>query len=276
MAEADEDGDGIGDSDDRCPKTPKGAIVDEFGCPVDTDKDGVKDYQDDCPSTPKGAYVDARGCPSDKDDDGVFDGLDKCPSTVKGAVVDETGCAKDSDGDDVPDGVDECPKTPENAIVDAKGCPLDTDGDGVYDGIDKCPNTGEGVEVDELGCRKLEKGQAITVRVHFESCKWDITTKGEEDLAEALEILLAHPEMKVEIGGHTDNQTPTGECAKAVTDNMGLSNLRARSVYDWLVAQGVSPTQLEVQAYGDTQPVASNSTPEGRALNRRIEFKRLK
>jgi OOP family OmpA-OmpF porin len=146
----------------------------------------------------------------------------------------------------------------------------------VFDGIDRCPNTPPNVKVDSLGCRVLEKGQSITVRVQFESCKWDIDAKGETDLKEALEVLLAYPELSVVIEGHTDNQNPTGACATAVGDNKGLSRFRAQAVYDWLVAKGVAPSQLKVEPFGAAKPVADNNTADGRALNRRIEFRRIK
>jgi OOP family OmpA-OmpF porin len=60
--EKDSDGDGVPDSRDRCPNTPKGAPVDSDGCPLDSDGDGVPDYRDNCPGTPKGAKVDPNGC----------------------------------------------------------------------------------------------------------------------------------------------------------------------------------------------------------------------
>jgi OmpA-OmpF porin, OOP family len=62
MAPADSDGDGVPDSRDDCPNTPKGVAVDERGCPLDTDGDGVADYQDKCPGTPVGAHVNSVGC----------------------------------------------------------------------------------------------------------------------------------------------------------------------------------------------------------------------
>jgi OOP family OmpA-OmpF porin len=61
-AEGDADGDGVPDSRDRCPNTPRGVRVDANGCPIDSDGDGVADYQDRCPGTPRGAKVDASGC----------------------------------------------------------------------------------------------------------------------------------------------------------------------------------------------------------------------
>ena len=63
LLERDSDGDGVGDSKDKCPNTPKGVKVDSVGCPIDSDGDGVPDYLDKCPNTPKGMPVDAEGCP---------------------------------------------------------------------------------------------------------------------------------------------------------------------------------------------------------------------
>lgn len=63
---ADSDGDGVPDVSDRCPRTPRGAAVDNRGCPKDSDGDGVYDYQDKCPDTPRGVKVDKSGCPLPK------------------------------------------------------------------------------------------------------------------------------------------------------------------------------------------------------------------
>ena len=119
---SDADGDGVRDSRDACPDTPREAEVDAEGCAVDSDGDGVADYRDRCPDTPRGARVDADGCPTDGDGDGVYDGLDECPDTPQGAEVDESGCPTDGDGDGVYDGLDECPRTPAGAEVDESGC----------------------------------------------------------------------------------------------------------------------------------------------------------
>jgi OOP family OmpA-OmpF porin len=96
VAAMDSDNDGVLDSMDKCPDTPKGVSVDAAGCPLDSDSDGdgVVDSLDKCPNTPKGEKVGADGCPlvSDSDGDGVVDSLDKCPNTPKGAKVDKDGC----------------------------------------------------------------------------------------------------------------------------------------------------------------------------------------
>src|SRR6267378_426904 len=76
---------------------------------ADADHDGVGDKRDACPDTPRGATVDNRGCPADADGDGVLNGIDQCPNTPTGATVDATGCPHDQDGDKVFDGIDQCP-----------------------------------------------------------------------------------------------------------------------------------------------------------------------
>ena len=299
---SDGDGDGVYDGIDKCKDTPPGANVDETGCPVDSDKDGVPDHSDACPNTPRGALVDSMGCPSDGDGDGVYDGIDKCPNTQaetpvnefgcpkvkvdsdgdgvtddldrcpdtpRGARIDDNGCPVDSDKDQVPDFKDKCPKTPEGCIVDQDGCPVDGDGDGVCDGIDKCPNTPDDVEVNEDGCpkaRKLRKGESIRVKVYFEFNKWDITTQGAKDLQEALRILKAYPEMRVMVEGHTD-------AVGSDEYNRELSIKRSKSVKNWLITQGIAGSRLETIGYGESRPVDTNETTEGRANNRRIEFR---
>lgn len=91
-AAADADGDGVADSADRCPGTPRGIRVDANGCPLDSDGDGVVDGTDQCPNTPRGTPVNSVGCPLDSDGDGVTDDKDQCPDTPRGQKVDARGC----------------------------------------------------------------------------------------------------------------------------------------------------------------------------------------
>lgn len=90
----------------------------------DSDNDGVMDSRDQCPNTPRGTAVDATGCNNDLDGDGVINSLDQCPNTPRGTAVNAVGCplAKDSDGDGVYDDMDKCPETPRGDKVDASGC----------------------------------------------------------------------------------------------------------------------------------------------------------
>jgi OOP family OmpA-OmpF porin len=88
----DTDGDGVPDSDDKCPETPAGAPVDAKGCQLDSDGDGVVDINDKCPDSPAGVSVDANGCQLDSDRDGVVDAKDKCPDSPADKPVDANGC----------------------------------------------------------------------------------------------------------------------------------------------------------------------------------------
>src|SRR2546422_918637 len=205
----------------------------------DTDKDGVADRKDACPGTPAGAVVDARGCPSDSDRDGVYNGLDACPNTV------------------------------EHAEVDARGCPKDSDGDGVYDGIDKCPGTPTGARVDAQGCPILfpEAKTPVVLRgVTFESGRSALKPDSYTILDIVAASLVANPAIKIEIAGHTDN---TGSAAT----NTRLSHARADAVRAYLASKGVAPERMVAKGYGPSQPVALNTTPAGRAQNRRVELR---
>ena len=164
----------------------------------DSDGDGVVDSLDICPNTPRGAKVDIRGCPLDSDGDGVYDYMDKCPDTPRAVLVNEVGCPFDTDHDGVPDYMDQCPDTPLGVHIDNKGCPYDSDGDGVYDYQDKCPGTPKGATVNEMGCWVL-KG------LNFDTAKWDIKPKYYPLLDQVVGILKKNPNMRLEIQGHTDN-----------------------------------------------------------------------
>jgi len=89
---SDEDGDGVPDDKDRCPRTPADIKVNDDGCPIDSDGDGVADNKDRCPDTPKQTKVNSFGCSVDSDGDGVTDDMDKCPNTKAGISVDGYGC----------------------------------------------------------------------------------------------------------------------------------------------------------------------------------------
>lgn len=281
----DSDGDGVHDGLDRCPDTPAGATVDATGCPIDSDHDLVWDGLDKCPNTPTGAVVDASGCPGDSDADGVFDGIDRCPDTVAGTPVDATGCPADSDRDGVPDSLDRCPNTPAGTQVDGNGCPIarDSDGDGVVDPQDRCPNTPAGSRVDQFGCLLLFEERApaapgapaaptrptlILQGVNFQTGRSVLTTSSYAILDQVAGSLVANPEIRIEIAGYTDN---TGSLAL----NRRLSDNRAIAVRFYLARKGVSPSRMTARGYGPSNPVATNTTPDGRAQNRRVELHKL-
>ncbi len=217
-----------------------GFVTDVFLWP-DDDGDGVANHLDKCPDTPKGVKVDAEGCPLDSDGDGVPDYLDKCPGTPKGAAVDATGCPIDSDGDGVPDYLDKCPGTPKGVPVDATGCPI------------------EGIEV--MGDEWMVRGKVL-----FALNKVTIRPEAAEVLLKVAGFLKKNPQYLVEIQGNTDN---TGQMAW----NMQLSKKRADAVKAYLVSNGVAGGRLTTKAFGPNEPIAPNNTAEGRAKNRRVDFK---
>jgi len=187
-------------------------------------------------------------------------------------VVDpQTGrsdCVGDSDGDGVPDNLDQCPGTPPGTKVDEKGCPIETgkdsDHDGVPDDQDQCPNTPEGVKVDAKGC-PIEQ-TVVFQNVNFETNSAVLTGQATHVLDSVVGALKDQPNMRVEIGGHTDSTgTPTY--------NLVLSQQRAESVRQYLIGKGIDGGRMTTQGYGETKPVASNKTEEGKAQNRRVEFK---
>lgn len=230
----------------------------------DTDADGVKNYKDDCRGTAPGGIVDARGCEIDSDGDGVVDRLDECPGTVAGARVDARGCEVDSDGDGVPDSRDRCAGTKAGAKVNQYGCEMDADGDGVVDGMDKCANTPKGVPVDNNGCELEKEYELHGVNFEFDSAK--LMGSSTAVLNDAAKILKRKDGLRVVVAGHTDSRGNDNY-------NMGLSQRRAQAVADYLVSRGVNASHLTVKGFGETQPVADNSTEAGRAANRRVELR---
>ena len=246
----------------------------------DEDKDGVPDSRDACPGTPSGVKVDINGCPLDSDNDGVPDYKDKCPNTPKGVQVDSEGCPLDSDGDGVPDYKDICPDTPFNVQVDANGCPLDSDHDGVPDYIDKCPNTAPGVIVDSAGCPEKIHGiktetdneinnYTLSASAGFASGKSDLLPSAYRSLDRLINFMKENPDSRWLIEGFTDD-------VGSAQINLKLSRERAESVLNYFVSNGLNSGRFKVIGRGEADPVASNDTPSGRALNRRVEIKRIK
>ncbi len=255
----DKDGDGIADDKDDCPTVMGLAAFN--GCP-DSDGDGIKDSEDVCPSTPGLAKF--KGC-ADTDGDGVPDNLDKCPGEA-GTVV---GCPKkadDKDGDGVEDSKDECPE--KAGLAKYNGCP-DTDGDGISDNKDKCPEVA-GIAKNN-GCPEIneEDKKVLTEAMEglfFKSGSSIIERKSYPVLDNVAKIMLAHPEYKLEISGYTDN---TGKASS----NLKLSKARAAAAKAYFIKDGVNGSRMTSEGYGIENPRATNETAEGRALNRRVEFK---
>ncbi len=115
----------------------------------------------------------------------------------------------------------------------------------------------------------LKKGEKIILKgIYFDSGKATIKPESYSALDNAVKLLKEHPNVKVEIAGHTDS---VGKDSY----NLGLSQDRADAVLIYLVNRGISRDRLRARGYGETSPIASNRTSAGQAKNRRIEFQIL-
>lgn len=148
----------------------------------------------------------------------------------------------------------------------APPAPKDSDNDGVLDNVDRCPDTPAGVAVDAYGCPR--QGSITLEGVGFEVNSDRLTQESRAILDGIAADLKKYPGLTVELQGHTDS---TGSDSY----NLNLSQRRAESVRAYLIEQGVSASQLTAKGYGETQPIADNTTAEGRAQNRRVVMKVL-
>ncbi len=159
----------------------------------------------------------------------------------------------------------------EKAVDDLK---KDSDGDGVADQFDKCPGTPAGTIVDGSGCEiKFPKPDSTVAstpgtysNIQFEFDSSVLRTSSYPTLDKASADLRSNPNMAIELDGYASSE---GTAAH----NMRLSKDRANSVKTYLVNSGVDAKRLKIKANGETNPVADNSTEQGRVLNRRVEFK---
>jgi OOP family OmpA-OmpF porin len=137
----------------------------------------------------------------------------------------------------------------------------DTDGDGVIDRLDECPNTPAGVEVGADGGAKM-----VTLRVAFDFDEAKVQPEFMREIEEVADFLKVHEVFTVRLEGHTDSKG-------AEAYNQKLSEERAKAVAAELTRLGVKAHRITTVGFGEMQPVASNDTEEGRALNRRVETK---
>ncbi len=143
--------------------------------------------------------------------------------------------------------------------------PMDSDGDGVTDNIDKCPDTPKGIKVDRVGCPiPIKEKITIVLHVEFDFDKDDVMSEYHSQIEEVANFLKAYPDKDVSLEGHTDS-----EGSDAYNDD--LSKRRAESVKMVLVETfGIDAAKVSTEGFGESRPVASNETEEGRQQNRRV------
>jgi outer membrane protein OmpA-like peptidoglycan-associated protein len=255
---ADTDGDGLTDDDEVKNYTTNPNVV-------DTDNDGLSDGEEisKYDSDPLRVDSDFDGISdndeinitktdptkSDTDRDGLKDGDEKDKYNTSPTLV-------DSDDDGITDG-DEILKYNTNPTK------KDTDGGTTDDKAEiergSNPLNPEDDVILDIGTPIVLEG------VTFASGSSTLTPESEIMLLRVLNTLNAYPDLKVEIRGFTDSR------GKA-SSNLNLSQRRANSVRYWILNKGVNPDRVVAKGYGELNPIADNSTKEGRRLNRRIEF----
>lgn len=143
--------------------------------------------------------------------------------------------------------------------------PLDSDQDGVPDSIDACPGTPLGMQVDARGCA-IKAAKVVLHDINFEFGKAKLTEDSKTSLDKVVAGLKGQPSMHLLIEGHTDS-------VGSVKANLALSKKRAAAAKAYLVESGISEKRLVSKGFGKSRPIATNKTAEGRAENRRVEFK---
>lgn len=258
LLKADTDGDGLNDGDEvRINSTNPNLI--------DTDNDGISDGDEVLKYNTDPLLTDT-------DNDGISD-FNEITKTKTDPIK------ADTDGDGLKDG-DELNKYKTDPLKS------DTDGDRISDGDEifkyntnptKADTDGGSVDDNieiERGTNPLNPEDDIILDISapivldgvtFATGSADLTPESEFILKQALTTLNFYPEINIEVRGYTDN------VGKA-SSNQRLSERRANSVRIWLINKGIDPNRITAKGYGEQNPIADNSTTEGRRKNRRIEF----
>ena len=177
-------------------------------------------------------------------------------TNVENAVND---LKKDSDGDGVADQFDKCPNTPAGTVVDGSGCPLKTGTDTATVGKMIRDAMAQGG-----GTTKVVGTAYSNIQFEFDS---SVLRTSSYPVLDATSADLRSTGKTIWVNGYASSE---GTAAH----NMQLSKDRANSVKTYLVNSGVDAKHLKVKGYGETHPIADNSTEDGRVLNRRVEFKK--
>jgi outer membrane protein OmpA-like peptidoglycan-associated protein len=116
--------------------------------------------------------------------------------------------------------------------------------------------------------KRTEQGVIVTLssnKIHFDVNSSTVQPESRQTLVDLANVLKNYPEDIIVVAGHTDSDG-------AADYNLKLSEMRAQAVGDILTANGVPMASVQTRGYGETQPVASNDTTDGKALNRRVEL----
>jgi chemotaxis protein MotB len=131
------------------------------------------------------------------------------------------------------------------------------------------------IAAHELHIERLQNALRVTVndQLLFPSGDWQMPADAQQSIAKIAKILAPMQQTKIAVNGYTDN-VPIGPglMRQGITSNLILSQKRAENVAQFMISQGVNPSLVSTQGFGDANPVASNDTADGRAQNRRVEI----
>jgi chemotaxis protein MotB len=131
------------------------------------------------------------------------------------------------------------------------------------------------VAAKQMQITRLQNAIKVTVNneLLFPSGDWQMPLEAQRTLSKIVPILAPKQQTKLKVNGYTDN-VPIGPglMNQGITSNLQLSQKRADTVMQFLISQGVNPSLVSAQGFGEADPVASNDTPQGRAQNRRVEL----
>jgi chemotaxis protein MotB len=131
------------------------------------------------------------------------------------------------------------------------------------------------VTANQMQITRLRDAIKVTVNneLLFPSGDWQMPVEAQRTLSKIVPILAPKQQAKLKVNGYTDNvPIGSGLMRQGITNNLELSQKRADTVMQYLIAQGVNPSMVSAQGFGEAEPVASNDTPQGRAQNRRVEL----
>jgi chemotaxis protein MotB len=130
------------------------------------------------------------------------------------------------------------------------------------------------IDAGQVHVSRLQDAIKYTVNsdLLFRSGSWEMSPQGQEVIAKLVPQLAPFQQSKLVVNGYTDN-APIGQALQrqGITSNAVLSQKRAEAVMQYLISQGVKPDMISARGYGEADPIASNTTAQGRAQNRRVE-----
>jgi chemotaxis protein MotB len=131
------------------------------------------------------------------------------------------------------------------------------------------------INAKEMHIERLQNAIRVTIndQLLFPSGDWQMSADAQQSIAKIARILAPMQQTRIAVNGYTDN-VPIGPglVRQGVTSNLVLSQKRAENVAQFMISQGVNPSLVSTQGFGDANPVASNDTADGRAQNRRVEL----